>query len=93
MGTIARGFVLDKMTNTIPNAFKVQLNFTIKSFLYNTTQAYYKCSLSHRLCSLKLFLLRANAAVLTSPATEQVKNVMMSICFFNLTIYFLKSCP
>ncbi|KAL7200102.1 hypothetical protein ACSBR2_022248 [Camellia fascicularis] len=72
---------------------EVQLNFTIKGFLYNTTQAYYKCSLSHRLCSLKLFLLRANAAVLTSPATEQVKNVVMSICFFNLTIYFLKSCP
>ncbi|KAI8012723.1 Branched-chain-amino-acid aminotransferase-like protein 1 [Camellia lanceoleosa] len=23
LGTIARGFVLDKMTNTIPNAFKV----------------------------------------------------------------------
>ncbi|KAL7255738.1 hypothetical protein ACSBR1_009795 [Camellia fascicularis] len=41
---------------------------------------------------LKLFLLRANAAVLISPATEQVKNVVMSICFFNLTIYFLKSC-
>ncbi|KAL7200099.1 hypothetical protein ACSBR2_022248 [Camellia fascicularis] len=51
---------------------EVQLNFTIKGFLYNTTQAYYKCSLSHRLCSLKLFLLRANAAVLTSPATEQL---------------------
>ncbi|KAL7264295.1 hypothetical protein ACSBR1_002282 [Camellia fascicularis] len=50
---------------------EVQLNFTIKGFLYNTTQAYYKCSLSHRLCSLKLFLLRANVAVLTSPATEQ----------------------
>ncbi|GMP84258.1 hypothetical protein CsSME_00037852 [Camellia sinensis var. sinensis] len=25
LGTIARGFVLDKMTNTIPNAFKVYL--------------------------------------------------------------------
>ncbi|KAI8011293.1 E3 ubiquitin-protein ligase APD1 [Camellia lanceoleosa] len=51
---------------------EVQLNFTIKGFLYNTTQACYKCSLSHHLCSLKLFLLRANAAVLTSPATEQI---------------------
>ncbi|KAF5943341.1 hypothetical protein HYC85_017418 [Camellia sinensis] len=50
---------------------EVQLNFTIKGFLYNTTQAYYKCSLSHRLCSLKLFLLRENVAVLTSSATEQ----------------------
>ncbi|PSR86168.1 E3 ubiquitin-protein like [Actinidia chinensis var. chinensis] len=50
---------------------EVQLNFTIKGLLYNTTQAYYKCSVSHRLCSLKLFLLKANAAVLTSPGIEQ----------------------
>ncbi|RVW56570.1 hypothetical protein CK203_086727 [Vitis vinifera] len=46
---------------------KVQLNLTMKTFLYNTTKAYYKCSLGNRLCSLKLFLLRANSAVLTSP--------------------------
>ncbi|XP_028070377.1 uncharacterized protein LOC114272871 [Camellia sinensis] len=49
---------------------EVQLNFTIKGFLYNLTQACYKCSLSHHLCSLKLFLLRANAVMLTSLATE-----------------------
>ncbi|KAK9280355.1 hypothetical protein L1049_014044 [Liquidambar formosana] len=52
---------------------EVQLNFTIEAFVYNTTQAYYKCYLSNRLCSLKLFLLRANAAVLTSPGSEQGK--------------------
>ncbi|KAA8543732.1 hypothetical protein F0562_022091 [Nyssa sinensis] len=50
---------------------EVQLNFTIKSFLYNTTWPYYKCSLGHQLCSLKLFLLRPSAAVLTSPGPEQ----------------------
>ncbi|XP_059626488.1 E3 ubiquitin-protein ligase APD2-like isoform X2 [Cornus florida] len=50
---------------------EVQLNFTIKGFLYNTTQAYYKCSLNHQLCSLKNFLLKANAVVLTSPGPEQ----------------------
>ncbi|CBI15953.3 hypothetical protein VitviT2T_008324 [Vitis vinifera] len=50
---------------------KVQLNLTMKTFLYNTTKAYYKCSLGNRLCSLKLFLLRANAAVLTSPGPRQ----------------------
>ncbi|KAL6967679.1 hypothetical protein U1Q18_033485 [Sarracenia purpurea var. burkii] len=50
---------------------EVQLNFTIKGILYNTTQAYYKCSLNHRSCSLKLFLLRANTVVLTSPGIEE----------------------
>ncbi|KAH7836637.1 hypothetical protein Vadar_003789 [Vaccinium darrowii] len=49
---------------------EVQMNFTLNGFLYNTTRAYYQCSLSH-LCSLKLFLLRANVAVLTSPGMEQ----------------------
>ncbi|XAR60735.1 Ubiquitin--protein ligase [Bertholletia excelsa] len=50
---------------------EVQLNFTIKSLIYNTTQAYFKCSLGHQLCSLKLFLLRTNVAVITSPGIEQ----------------------
>ncbi|KAI8523573.1 hypothetical protein RHMOL_Rhmol13G0084500 [Rhododendron molle] len=50
---------------------EVQLNFTLNGFLYNTTRAYYKCSLSHQLCSLKLFLLKANVAVLTSPGMDQ----------------------
>ncbi|KAG5515109.1 hypothetical protein RHGRI_036222 [Rhododendron griersonianum] len=58
--------------------FSVQLNFTLNGFLYNTTRAYYKCSLSHQLCSLKLFLLRANVAVLTSPGMDQVTVCPMS---------------
>ncbi|PSS09491.1 E3 ubiquitin-protein like [Actinidia chinensis var. chinensis] len=59
------------VSNLNSEEVEVQLNFTIKGLLYNTTQAYYKCSMSHRLCNLKLFLLRANAAVLTSPGIEQ----------------------
>ncbi|KAF8394921.1 hypothetical protein HHK36_018860 [Tetracentron sinense] len=50
---------------------EVQLTFRIWAFVYNTTEAYYKCSLNHGLCGLKLFLMRANAAVLTSPGPEQ----------------------
>ncbi|XP_010262861.1 PREDICTED: uncharacterized protein LOC104601271 [Nelumbo nucifera] len=50
---------------------EVHLNITIRALVYNTTEAYYKCSLSRSLCSLKLFLFRANVAVLTSPGAEQ----------------------
>lgn len=50
---------------------EVHLNLTIKAFIYNTSQANSKCSLSHRVCSLNLLLLKANAAVLTSPVPEQ----------------------
>ncbi|XP_077238676.1 E3 ubiquitin-protein ligase APD2-like isoform X2 [Tasmannia lanceolata] len=50
---------------------EVQLNFSIKAFLYNTTGAYYKCSLNHNLCGLKLFIFGANAAVLATPGPEQ----------------------
>ncbi|KAK6927098.1 hypothetical protein RJ641_008817 [Dillenia turbinata] len=50
---------------------EVQLNFTIKALLYNTSSAYYKCPVSYQLCSLKLSLLRPNVAVLTSPSPRQ----------------------
>ncbi|GAB4859949.1 hypothetical protein Ancab_011428 [Ancistrocladus abbreviatus] len=52
---------------------EVQLNFTVKALLYNTTDAYFKCSLSNHLCSFNLFLLRPNTAILTSPGHGQVK--------------------
>ncbi|XP_062171747.1 E3 ubiquitin-protein ligase APD2-like isoform X2 [Alnus glutinosa] len=50
---------------------EVELTVTINAFLYNTTQAYYKCSLGNHLCSLKLFLLGTNVAVLTSPHPKE----------------------
>ncbi|KAH7542249.1 hypothetical protein FEM48_Zijuj02G0053300 [Ziziphus jujuba var. spinosa] len=47
---------------------EVELEFTINSILYNTSEAYYKCSLGDHLCSLRLSLGGAfAAAVLTSP--------------------------
>ncbi|KAJ8642469.1 hypothetical protein MRB53_019163 [Persea americana] len=50
---------------------EVQLDFSIRALLYNTTRAYYKCSLNHNLCGLKLFIFGANAAVLATPGPEQ----------------------
>lgn len=58
---------------------QVQLNLTMKTFVYNTTNANYKCSLGNNLCSLKLFLLQFNAAVLTSPGPQQVKDCHLLI--------------
>ncbi|KAG1347015.1 hypothetical protein COCNU_06G008440 [Cocos nucifera] len=52
---------------------EVQLNFTIQTLLYNTTGAYYECSLNHRLCVLELFLLRANVAILTTPGPKSAQ--------------------
>ncbi|KAJ4979400.1 hypothetical protein NE237_010180 [Protea cynaroides] len=50
---------------------EVQLNLSIQALLYNTTDAYYKCSVFQGLCSLKLYLLGTNVAVLTSPDPGQ----------------------
>ncbi|XP_042959149.1 E3 ubiquitin-protein ligase APD2-like isoform X3 [Carya illinoinensis] len=50
---------------------EVELKLTISAFLYNTTQAYYKCSLGSHFCSLKLVLLGVNVAVLTSPHLKE----------------------
>ncbi|GMG98340.1 hypothetical protein Nepgr_000180 [Nepenthes gracilis] len=59
--------------NLNSEAVKVQLNFSIMAILYNTTKAYFKCSLSKHICSVNLFLLKENAALLTSPDPGQAK--------------------
>lgn len=46
---------------------EVELTLTVNALLYNTTQAYYKCSPVNNVCSLKVFITGTNAAVLTSP--------------------------
>ncbi|KAL7136238.1 hypothetical protein ABFS83_10G016400 [Erythranthe nasuta] len=46
----------------------VNLNTTIKAFLHNTTESYYKCAPAEGNCTFQLFLKGGNAAVLTSPA-------------------------
>ncbi|KAJ6755255.1 hypothetical protein OIU79_027795 [Salix purpurea] len=54
---------------------KVELKFTVKSLIYDISQAYYSCPLSNHLCSLQLFLLGTTTAVLTAPGpTEGVSN-------------------
>ncbi|KAK2361089.1 RING/U-box superfamily protein [Trifolium repens] len=51
---------------------EVELNLTVKAFLHNTTNAYYKCALtSSSPCSLNIFFPDGNAAVLVSPAPQQ----------------------
>ncbi|GAB4833990.1 hypothetical protein Ancab_032242 [Ancistrocladus abbreviatus] len=50
---------------------EVQLNIQIRSSIYDTTDAYYKCNLTHRICSMKILFPRGNAAILTSPGPQQ----------------------
>ncbi|KAL4188308.1 hypothetical protein AMTRI_Chr08g201820 [Amborella trichopoda] len=57
--------------NMNPEDIEVQLELQMRTYLYNTSNAYYKCSLGHELCGLKLFILGANAAVLTTPTLKQ----------------------
>ncbi|KAL5977194.1 hypothetical protein ACLOJK_021536 [Asimina triloba] len=57
--------------NINPIAMEVELNFTIHAFLYNTTGAYYKCSMNHKVCGLKLFIFGATVAVLATPGPQQ----------------------
>ncbi|KAB5520400.1 hypothetical protein DKX38_024719 [Salix brachista] len=58
---------------------KVELEFTVKSLIYDISQAYYSCPLSNHLCSLQLFLLGTTTAVLTAPGpTEILEGVWIS---------------
>ncbi|OMO84314.1 Lipopolysaccharide-modifying protein [Corchorus capsularis] len=46
---------------------EIQLNFSVNALIYDTTQAYDKCSLVDHVCTLELHPLRENAVVLSSP--------------------------
>ncbi|KAK7339881.1 hypothetical protein VNO77_20567 [Canavalia gladiata] len=50
---------------------EVALNLSVKAFLHNTTNAYYKCILTSSPCSLNIFFPGGNAAVLVSPGPQQ----------------------
>ncbi|KAJ0089241.1 hypothetical protein Patl1_31340 [Pistacia atlantica] len=50
---------------------EVQLNLGIRGFLYNTSEAYYKCTFIQGLCSLSVLFPKGNNIVLTSPGMEQ----------------------
>ncbi|XP_062166652.1 E3 ubiquitin-protein ligase APD2 [Alnus glutinosa] len=52
---------------------EVQLNLEMKAYLYNTTEAYYKCTFTDGLCGLSILFPSGNVAVLTSPSPEQGK--------------------
>ncbi|KAF3449548.1 hypothetical protein FNV43_RR10277 [Rhamnella rubrinervis] len=63
---------------------EVQLNLSIKAFLYNTTEAYYKCTFTQGSCSMKILFPEGNAAVLTSPGLEKGG----SVDEWNLKLYY-----
>ncbi|KAL8154096.1 hypothetical protein V2J09_011856 [Rumex salicifolius] len=60
--------------NLDSNTIQVQLNLTIKAVLYNTTEAFFKCSVYNKACSFSCFFLKKNAVIITSPGPEQVKD-------------------
>lgn len=48
---------------------EMQLNLTLKALVYNTTQAYYKCSLAFGECTFRTSFSDGNSVVLTTPGT------------------------
>ncbi|XVF55090.1 hypothetical protein PTKIN_Ptkin06aG0008700 [Pterospermum kingtungense] len=50
---------------------EVELNLTIRAFIYNTTEAYYRCTFINGQCSLSILFPQGNYVVLTSPGPEQ----------------------
>ncbi|XVF69001.1 hypothetical protein PTKIN_Ptkin11bG0046000 [Pterospermum kingtungense] len=46
---------------------EIELKFSINALTFDTSQAYYRCSLGDHMCTLKLYLLGENVAVLSSP--------------------------
>ncbi|KAL6133070.1 hypothetical protein ACLB2K_065307 [Fragaria x ananassa] len=50
---------------------EVQLNFTVNALLYDTSEAYYKCTFTDTSCKLKVLFPSGNVGVLTSPGPEQ----------------------
>ena len=51
---------------------QVQLALRVRSFQYNTTEAYYKCTFTDGKCSLNITFPNGNVAVLNSFGPEAV---------------------
>ncbi|KAJ8452696.1 hypothetical protein Cgig2_005032 [Carnegiea gigantea] len=68
----------------------VHLNISIKSVLYNTSDAYFQCPLRNYRCSFKLHHLRPNAAVLTSPGAGQVLQLLSIYGRHRLIVCFME---
>lgn len=64
---------------------QLQLNLSIKAFLYNTAEAYYSCTFVDGICSLSILFPNGNAAVLTSPGPEDVS---LCTCLLQLLCVF-----
>ncbi|KAK4749514.1 hypothetical protein SAY87_026963 [Trapa incisa] len=47
---------------------EVELNIQVKAYLYNTSQAYYKCTFSRGQCSLDVLFPTGNVALITTPS-------------------------
>lgn len=56
---------------------QVELDVEVRAFLYNTSGAYYKCSLSHGECNLELSFSKGNIGLLTSPSPAPVSLVIV----------------
>ncbi|OMO85057.1 Zinc finger, RING/FYVE/PHD-type [Corchorus capsularis] len=50
---------------------EVTLNITVRAIIYNTTEAYYRCTLTDGDCSLSILFPQGNSVVLTSPGPDQ----------------------
>ncbi|XP_052116556.1 E3 ubiquitin-protein ligase APD2-like [Arachis duranensis] len=54
------------------SSVKVELNLTVRAYLHNTKNAYYKYALASRSsCSLSIFFPQGNAAILTTPGPQK----------------------
>jgi hypothetical protein len=58
---------------------QVQLAIRVRSFQYNTTKAYYKCTFTDGKCSLNIMFPNGNVAVLNSFGPEQVNLFIFTV--------------
>ncbi|WCJ28027.1 RING/U-box superfamily protein [Euphorbia peplus] len=49
---------------------KVELKLNINALLYNTNEAYYKCTFTNSICSLRVLFPNGNSVILSSPGSE-----------------------
>ncbi|XP_039065371.1 E3 ubiquitin-protein ligase APD2-like [Hibiscus syriacus] len=50
---------------------QIQLKFSVKALVYDTSRAYYRCSFGDHMCALELYFLEDIVAVLSSPARNE----------------------
>lgn len=84
---VATGFSAELFMHSVSMSIsQVQVNTSVSAYVYNTTNAYYKCTFTQDSCSMTILFPEGNAAVLTSPIPRKVRPIFLALMLYGVSL-------